>query len=43
MRAKRLVATLASAVMAAGIIAIAAPAQAAVDICKERMLQKQAA
>jgi putative spermidine/putrescine transport system substrate-binding protein len=36
MRAKRLVATLASAVMAAGIIAIAAPAQAAVDICKAK-------
>ena len=36
MRAKRLVATVASAVMIAGIVAIAAPAQAAIDICKAK-------
>jgi len=36
MRAKRLVATVASAVMIAGGVAIAAPAQAAVDICKAK-------
>jgi len=36
MRAKRFVATVASAVMIAGVVAIAAPAQAAVDICKAK-------
>ena len=36
MRAKRLVATMASAVMIAGIVAVASPAQAAVNICKAK-------
>lgn len=36
MRAKRLVATLASVVMIAGIVAVASPAQAAVNICKAK-------
>lgn len=36
MRGKRLVATLASAVMVTGVVAIATPAQAAVNICKAK-------
>ena len=40
MRAKRLVAAATAAVLAVGIVAIATPATAAVDICKAKNVKE---